>query len=116
MAVVATAGVAVAVAGSVSAQPYADDSDYDTDDPDYSSDDDDDDRRGGPSDNGPSNANNAQGPPVDMPDQVPHHVVEIHYEIRDFLDGYFSGTLGDAISELTPDDGAASVNAAGASA
>lgn len=41
-----------------------------------------------------------KGPPVDMPEQVPDHVTEIHETIRPFLEG----SLGDAISDITPDD------------
>ncbi|MDG5777502.1 hypothetical protein VB773_13465 [Haloarculaceae archaeon H-GB2-1] len=46
----------------------------------------------------------AQGPPVSMPEQVPDHVGEIHQQIRDFLAGDLDGSLGDAISGLTPGD------------
>lgn len=54
------------------------------------------------SDNG--NADDARGPPVDLPDRVPEHVTQIHEQIGSFLSGDLDGSLGDAISELTPGD------------
>ncbi|MFB6183574.1 MAG: hypothetical protein ABEI96_03380 [Haloarculaceae archaeon] len=47
----------------------------------------------------------AGGPPVDMPAQVPDHVVAIHEEIDDFLSGDVGGPLGHLISGLTPGRG-----------
>lgn len=46
-----------------------------------------------------------QGPPTDLPDQVPDHVEKIHNKIVQFLNGDFGGNLGEVISGLTPDDG-----------
>jgi len=43
-----------------------------------------------------------RGPPTDMPEQVPDHVVQIHETINQFLDGDLDGSLGEAISDLTP--------------
>ncbi|MDS0476407.1 hypothetical protein [Natrinema sp. 1APR25-10V2] len=48
---------------------------------------------------------NGQGPNVDLPDQVPDHVSEIHDRISSFLSGTLDGSLGDAISDVTPADG-----------
>jgi len=45
-----------------------------------------------------------QGPAVDLPEQVPDHVSAIHERISSYLSGDLEGTLGDAISEVTPDD------------
>lgn len=42
------------------------------------------------------------GPDVSLPDQVPEHVSAIHDRIASFLDGDLAGSLGDAISDLTP--------------
>ena len=43
-----------------------------------------------------------RGPPVEMPDQVPDFVSEIHGLVGDFLSGDVTGDLGAAISDLTP--------------
>lgn len=43
----------------------------------------------------------AGGPPVDMPENVPDHVSEIHSSILDFLSGAIDG-LGEAVSDVTP--------------
>jgi hypothetical protein len=53
---------------------------------------------------GADNASERRGPPVDMPGNVPDFVSDIHRAIADHTGG--SG-LGDIISSLTPDDGAA---------
>ncbi|MEF8838177.1 MAG: hypothetical protein V5A18_01585, partial [Haloarculaceae archaeon] len=45
-----------------------------------------------------------RGPPVDMPDQVPDFVSEVHGGIGDVLSGDFTGDLAAAISDLTPSD------------
>lgn len=49
----------------------------------------------------------AGGPPVDLPAQVPDHVHRIHELIRSFIGGTLDGSLGEAISAVTPggDDG-----------
>lgn len=47
---------------------------------------------------------NGQGPNVDLPAQVPDHVSTIHDRISSFLSGDLETSLGDAISEVTPDD------------
>ena len=49
-----------------------------------------------------SEAGKAEGPPVDMPAQVPDHVTRIHETIRSFLAGDVDGSLGDAISDIVP--------------
>ncbi|MFC7046753.1 hypothetical protein ACFQH6_16270 [Halobacteriaceae archaeon GCM10025711] len=49
-----------------------------------------------------------QGPPTEMPANVPDHVSEIHVLIQNYLDGDLSGSLGSAISDLvgeTPEAG-----------
>jgi hypothetical protein len=53
---------------------------------------------------GADNASERRGPPVDMPGNVPDFISDIHRAIADHSGG--SG-LGDIISSLTPDDGAA---------
>jgi len=72
-----------------------------------------DERRGPPADvPGPATDGNAsQGPPTDMPAQVPEFVGDIHEAIGAHIDGMLSGSeLGERISSLTPggdaDDGA----------
>ena len=58
--------------------------------------------------NGSENAGDApagQGPPTDMPEQVPDHVVRIHEMIDAFLSGDLDGALGPQIADVTPDDG-----------
>jgi hypothetical protein len=45
-----------------------------------------------------------RGPPADLPAQVPDHVGEIHDLIRSFLGGD-DGSLGESVSDATPDDG-----------
>lgn len=47
---------------------------------------------------------NGQGPNVDLPDQVPDHVSGIHDRVSSFLNGGLDGSLGEAISDVTPDD------------
>lgn len=49
-------------------------------------------------------ADQAQGPPSDMPEQVPDHVMEIHRLIADFLMGDLDGNLGVSVSDVTPDE------------
>lgn len=44
------------------------------------------------------------GPNAELPEQVPDHVSAIHDRISSFLDGTLEGSLGDAISEVTPGD------------
>lgn len=46
-----------------------------------------------------------RGPPADLPAQVPDHVAEIHDLIRSFLGGDDDGSLGESVSDATPDDG-----------
>ncbi|MEF8855853.1 MAG: hypothetical protein V5A16_00375 [Haloplanus sp.] len=59
-----------------------------------------------------ADASNAErrGPPTDLPAQVPDHVTRIHDLIRSFLDGDRDGSLGDSVSDTTP-DGAADTGA-----
>ncbi|MFA9416294.1 hypothetical protein [Natrinema sp. HArc-T2] len=54
--------------------------------------------------NGAADERNGQGPNVDLPAQVPDHVSTIHDRISSFLSGDLETSLGDAISEVTPDD------------
>lgn len=60
-------------------------------------------------------ADAAQGPPTDMPGQVPDHVVEIHRLILNFLSGDLDGPLGPSVSDVTPDEdsGNATADASG---
>ena len=53
-------------------------------------------------------ANGSQGPPVDLPEQVPDFVGDVHETIGDHVSGAVDGTqsLGEKISVLTPDDAA----------
>jgi len=44
-----------------------------------------------------------QGPPADMPAQVPDHVSQIHDLIQSFLGGDHDGSLGGSVSDATPD-------------
>ncbi|WP_049934790.1 hypothetical protein [Haloplanus natans] len=46
-----------------------------------------------------------RGPPADLPAQVPDHVSAIHDLIRSFLGGDHDGSLGESVSDATPDDG-----------
>jgi len=59
-----------------------------------------------------------QGPPVDLPGQVPDFVGEIHDLVRQHVDGTLDGILGHQVSDVTPDDETANdrSNAAQASA
>lgn len=56
-------------------------------------------------DDAPAAASNGdddrQGPPTDLPEQVPDHVSAVHEAIGEFLDGGVD-SLGDRVSELTP--------------
>jgi len=63
---------------------------------------------------GASNAENAdrRGPPADLPAQVPDHVAQIHDLVRSFLSGDHDGSLGESVSDVTPDDESADANAA----
>ena len=54
------------------------------------------------SDRSNADAAGERGPPDDLPSQVPDHVSEIHDLIRQHLSGDLTGSLGDAISEVTP--------------
>ncbi len=47
-------------------------------------------------------AANAQGPPADLPSQVPDFVSQMHDVIGQFLDGEYDGSLGDTINDVTP--------------
>ncbi len=59
-----------------------------------------------------SNANTADdragavGPADGLPEQVPDHVSETHDTVGSFLDGSID-SLGESLSDLRPDDGAA---------
>ena len=54
--------------------------------------------------NSATDERNGQGPTADLPEQVPDHVSAIHDRISSFLDGDLETSLGDAISEVTPDN------------
>ena len=53
-----------------------------------------------------------RGPPADLPAQVPDHVSAIHDLIRSFLGGDHDGSLGESVSDATPDDGGENADAA----
>lgn len=45
-----------------------------------------------------------RGPPMELPDQVPDFVGEIHDLIRQHVSGSLDGILGDQVSDVTPDN------------
>lgn len=45
-----------------------------------------------------------QGPPVDLPSQVPDFVSDIHDLIRQHVSGTLDGILGHQVSDVTPDN------------
>lgn len=51
-----------------------------------------------------SDAAERVGPRIDLPEKVPDHVSEIHATINDYLEGALNGSLGDAISAITPSE------------
>lgn len=53
----------------------------------------------------PAADDSQRGPPTDMSEQVPAFVSDLHSLINDKLAGDLAGSLGEQISELTPDDG-----------
>jgi hypothetical protein len=59
-------------------------------------------------------AADGQGPPADLPAQVPDHVTQIHDLIRSFVGGDGDGSLGDSVSDATPDDGSDDADAGAA--
>lgn len=64
----------------------------------------------GPGENASATAHDAagsQGPPTDLPSQVPDHVTQIHQAITDWLDGGKEGNLGHLISDIVGGDGEA---------
>ena len=54
---------------------------------------------------------NAQGPVVDLPEQVPDHVAEIHALIGQFLDGDGEKSLGEMVSGVDTANASASTHA-----
>ncbi len=52
-----------------------------------------------------ANADERRGPPADLPGQVPDFVGEVHDLIGQKLAGDLTGSLGEQISAVTPDDG-----------
>ncbi|MFB6173370.1 MAG: hypothetical protein ABEI39_01880 [Halobacteriales archaeon] len=58
-------------------------------------------------------ADAARGPPADLPTQAPDHVSRIHDLIREFLSGDLDGSLGDAVSDASPDGPETPANASG---
>jgi len=92
LAVLATGFLLVGAAGAAVAQP---------EDPGQSG-------EAGPGDDaGPGSD---AGPPEDMPEPVPEFVSDVHATISDFLSGGVEN-LGEAVSDLTPDDETAEENA-----
>lgn len=98
-----TAGAAMAAPGNAPADPVADGSGDGPGD-------------AGPADDAAENASAAgaaasgdgvRGPPLDLPEPVPDRVAQIHDLIRQFISGDLAGSLGEAISGVTPDDGSA---------
>lgn len=64
-------------------------------------------RHGPPADRGNAEAHEGRrGPPVDMPDQVPDFVTQIHQLIRQHLSGVLDVDLGSAIADVVPGDAA----------
>jgi hypothetical protein len=61
------------------------------------------DRRGPPSDV-PAASDDRRGPPIDLPAAVPDFVSEIHSLLNDKLAGDLEGSLGEQISDVTPDE------------
>ncbi|WP_276273442.1 hypothetical protein [Haloarcula litorea] len=57
--------------------------------------------QGPPADAGPDGE---RGPPTDLPAQVPDFVSEIHSLVDTHIAGDLDGTLGEQISDVTPDD------------
>lgn len=139
VALVATAGVAVATPGNAPADPGTDDSAHGNSD---------DAPNGDPAENEAANEDNdvsrsenasaaedhavdrgenesaadgdvsadhAQGPGEGLPEEVPDHVARIHDLIRQHLGSTLDGSLGELISGVTASDDAASGNAATAS-
>lgn len=45
----------------------------------------------------------SQGPPIELPENVPEHVSAIHDYVRDKIDG-LDVDLGSLVSDVTPDD------------
>ncbi|PSP93619.1 hypothetical protein BRC91_08465 [Halobacteriales archaeon QS_4_62_28] len=62
------------------------------------------DRQGPPDDTPAASDDDRRGPPSDLPDGVPDFVSEIHSLIGDKLAGDLDGSLGEQISDVTPDD------------
>jgi len=58
----------------------------------------------GPPEGVPAADDGQRGPPADMPEQVPDFVSEIHSLVQQQIDGDLAGSLGEQISDLTPDD------------
>jgi hypothetical protein len=55
---------------------------------------------------GSTDAADRRGPPSDLPAQVPDHVAAVHDVIESFLSGDLDSSLGDAVSDATPNDDA----------
>lgn len=49
-------------------------------------------------------ADGERGPPMDLPDQVPDFVSQIHDLIRQHVSGSLDGILGHQVSDVTPDN------------
>ena len=54
--------------------------------------------------NTPVEQTDDRGPPSDLPDPVPTFVEDVLGSIVDFLRGDLAGSLGEAVSDLTPGD------------
>lgn len=94
VALLVSAGAAAAVPGVASNQNQADGHAQATDHAD--------DGDAHASSGGAANAPDDRGPHVDLPEQVPDHVEQIHELIRRFLSGDLDGSLGGAVSDATP--------------
>lgn len=64
---------------------------------------------------GKADSDHVQGPPIDLPEQVPDHVAQIHDLIRQFIDGTLEGSLGEAVSSVVGHDARGNESAPGMS-
>lgn len=108
LAVALVTGSAAALPGNAPAQAddYANDSDAaDANaERDVADDANDTDADRGPPADVPAADGDRRGPPADTPGQAPAFVGEIHSLIGQHVDGTLEGSLGERISDVTPDD------------
>lgn len=109
VALIATAGVAVAAPGNAPFDPGADDSERGPSGD--ARDDESESASAAGSDAAPADEREPDGV---LPEQVPDHVGRIHDLIRQFLRGELDGSLGEAVSGVAASDDAAAENASGA--